>query len=771
MKLFNGIHEVRVLWPADANRIAAGYFTTEAAALQAVESEPSQYKGAYFSLNPIKLPEGIPLNPPSLRTVRATASEEDIERRISLLVDVDPPRPAGTNATEAEKQGAREQAERVMEWLTSQGWPQPLVGDSGDGIHLIYRVELPNDAEATALIKGFLNRLHQLFPMVDRGNFDPSRICKLYGSWARKGPHSDERPHRRSAILNAGSDIVVTAQQIQALVPAPAAAVVATMHVKANDVKLAALLGFLDHYGVGLRAQSREVSGGWHVEIECPWINEHSDASKRDTVASFIAGIGFGFRCLHSHCCDRHWRDFRKEVEARNPGLAPYFGKLPPMTHSDIARSFIEAHDDFVRIYDLDNPTGVWMPSLRWTLSDPNDVLLRRAIRQYLDELFAQYNPPEPGKNDSRRALKQAAFVSGVLAEVKPWLPPKSSLDFDTDASILPLPNGRVADLRRAVIREMRREDLQTKRLTVEPTDAPTPRWDRFLLEIACGDVELAAFIARLFALAITGLSLHHLIFFYGRGRNGKGVSLRLLERILGQGLFAMVMKPGDVEFQKGSENRDKRLAGSLRGMRLAFTGETVGGNLDWTLCKTLTGGDSLRGAKLYQNEAGFTPTHTLILLTNERPKLPPTAAFRGRLIFVPFEADFSNSKDMTLEADLKNEMPGILWKLIQIAPAVFERGIEPPSSVLDASNDVLDENDIAAPFIEQYLVEDPTAVTPLPEMESAVKKSLGGIVMPGDQRFDRIMDGIRAKWSYSRKRIGGLQSRGFIGVRIRPSS
>ena len=71
------------------------------------------------------------------------------------------------------------------------------------------------------------------------------------------------------------------------------------------------------------------------------------------------------------------------------------------MTHKkDIARSFIEVHDGFVRVYDADNNTGVWMPGKRWTLSDPGDPLLRLAIRRYLDELFERYPAPEPGKSD-----------------------------------------------------------------------------------------------------------------------------------------------------------------------------------------------------------------------------------------------------------------------------------------------------------------------------------------------------------------------------------
>ena len=39
------------------------------AALRAVENEPSQYKAAYFTLNPIKLPDAIPVNPQALTPV------------------------------------------------------------------------------------------------------------------------------------------------------------------------------------------------------------------------------------------------------------------------------------------------------------------------------------------------------------------------------------------------------------------------------------------------------------------------------------------------------------------------------------------------------------------------------------------------------------------------------------------------------------------------------------------------------------------------------
>jgi hypothetical protein len=279
MTLFRGVHEVRLFRP---NGVAVGYFDNWESALRAVENEPLEYKAAYFTLNPLKLPDGIYLNPACLRSSSNAASASDIERRVWLLIDCDPPRPSKTNSTAEEKQSAREEIERIREWLRSHGWLEPVLADSGNGWHLLYPIESPNDEASKVLLETFLARLKQLFPMVDAGNFDAPRLCKLYGSWARKGEHSEERPWRRSAIVEADSGAIVTESQIRALLPAPIT--VRAVPKKADDVKLTSLLGFLDYYGVPVRSDPREVTGGWQIEIECPWSDEHSDESRRDTV-------------------------------------------------------------------------------------------------------------------------------------------------------------------------------------------------------------------------------------------------------------------------------------------------------------------------------------------------------------------------------------------------------------------------------------------------------------------------------------------------------
>ncbi len=753
---FSGTHEVRMLGPAG---ISAGYFDNYEAALAAVENEPSQYRAAYLSLNPIR-PELVSsrLNPSSLVVSRNTASDQDILRRVRLLLDLDPPRPAGSNSTDGEKQAAREQTDALRTYLDSRGWPAPMLADSANGWHLLYHIELPNDDDSTTLVKAMLTRLKSLFPMLDAGNYNAARVCKLHGSWARKGEHTEGRPWRRSAIVEYGDDRSVTEAQLRELAPVQPEATRRILIERPDDVKLTGLIGFCNHYGVVMRSEPREIQGGWQIDVECPWVDEHSSESPRDTVVSFVAGLGNGFRCFHAHCAERRWRDFRAEVERRNPGLPSYYGKLPPMTHADVARDFVAKRDDFVTLYDQENETAVWLPGTRWSLGDPKDGLLRKAIRNHLNGLFERYDDPK------RTALKAAPFVTGVLSEVRPLLPPKSIADFDNDLGLLPLPHGKIADLRTGTIREMRREDCQTRRLAVVPAEMPTPTWDRFLREVTCDDTELACYIERLMALAITGSSPHRLVFFHGGGRNGKGTLLRLMEKILRADTFTATIRPE--ELQRAGDDSRKRLFAKLRGKRLAFNAESVKGeSLDWTLLKLLSGGDSLSGARLYENETAFVPTHSLIVLTNDRPLLPSvTSAVRGRLRFVPFNATFDGREDLTLETRLAEEAPGVLWRLICLCPPLLAgESDSPPCAVLDATNDLLDENDVSAGFIEECLEADSDGVTTLEDMRAA-------IIRWGRGDMDRVMAGVRARWPYGRKRIAGQthQVRGLIGVRIR---
>ena len=88
--------------------------------------------------------------------VKTTTSDKDITRRRFILGDCDPVRPADISSTDVEHALALECARTIRFELSEEGLPQPILADSGNGAHLLWLVDLPNDDASTALVKAFL---------------------------------------------------------------------------------------------------------------------------------------------------------------------------------------------------------------------------------------------------------------------------------------------------------------------------------------------------------------------------------------------------------------------------------------------------------------------------------------------------------------------------------------------------------------------------------------------------------------------------------------
>jgi hypothetical protein len=191
--------------------VASGYFDIfEELAEQAAKLDGRGF-AVYATLNPTE-PALLARSRNRVKThPKATTSDTNITRRRWLPVDVDPVRPSNVSSTDDEKQAAVRRAREIRDYLGEQGWPEPLVGDSGNGAHLLYRIDLPNDQESLELVKGVLGALAFKFSdesvSVDTSTANAARIWKLYGTTARKGDHTEDRPHRRSRLLEIPKEV------------------------------------------------------------------------------------------------------------------------------------------------------------------------------------------------------------------------------------------------------------------------------------------------------------------------------------------------------------------------------------------------------------------------------------------------------------------------------------------------------------------------------------------------------------------------------------
>lgn len=301
----------------------SGYFNDSAALVRAVEplDADNSVHGIYVTLNEVN---------PALLSRRAnrikmrlgkkdsTTSDADILRRRWLPVDIDPLRPSGVSSTDEEHGLALAKAEEIARWLIGLGFPDPVRADSGNGAHLLYRIDLPNDEAATALVKSCLATLDTLFSdervTVDTANFNAARIWKLYGTVSRKGDNTPERPHRRSRMLSAPDELsVATIDQLRDLVARlpteqHAQAQPATAKDKGFDLRRWLIVN-----SVNIRSEKPYSGGTLFILHQCPFSSAHKDGA---FAIQFGNGAVFA-GCKHTSCGGgtQRWQELRERYE------------------------------------------------------------------------------------------------------------------------------------------------------------------------------------------------------------------------------------------------------------------------------------------------------------------------------------------------------------------------------------------------------------------------------------------------------------------------
>jgi hypothetical protein len=219
---FDGVHfsapvssAKRTWWKT---RIApAGDFDLMFAAIRDLDGPHSLYIG----LNPIKAD--------LILKETEDVNTEDVLRLCWLPFDCDPPKDvAGVDASAAteEKEKALELANKVHDYLSNRGWPQPLITDSGNGNLLLYKIALPNNKINRTLLRACIHHVAALFSPgrdnsiahIDKSMHNADRVVKLPGTWAMKGPDVPDRPHRMGRIIYAPDAVgIVSLEMLQAL--------------------------------------------------------------------------------------------------------------------------------------------------------------------------------------------------------------------------------------------------------------------------------------------------------------------------------------------------------------------------------------------------------------------------------------------------------------------------------------------------------------------------------------------------------------------------
>ncbi|MFC2173026.1 phage/plasmid primase, P4 family [Acidobacteriota bacterium] len=609
-----------------------------------------------------------------------------------FLIDADPIRPSGISSTDMEHDAAIRKVKVIREFLAEQGWPEPILADSGNGAHLVYGIDLsPKDAD---LLRKALDSLAFMFDdsevKIDVENFNPSRIFKLYGTLCRKGDDTPERPHRYSSLLEVPETIIPVQRELLeglgARVPeAPTAGTKASKKGKFNidewiDQRLLKHVRGVSH--------GSEWKGGrrWILQV-CPWNNDHTDRSAY-IVELKNGAIAAG--CHHESCKGKGWKDLRalvepdrnaegeekdSEVDIEGGGSSRFIKEgvfIPKLLADEIMDQF---HFKYAaeRLWVYDN--GVYRPKGEMVVKSEGQRLLGEGARD--NRLRETFN-----------FIARATYddISGP------------------NLQYINLRNGLLDWKARKLIRHSP-DIFQIAQLpVVYDPDARCPVFDWFLETTLPPDVQ--ALVEEILGHPlIPDNRFERVIALLGMGANGKSVFLDAAHELLGD------ENVSNVALQDLEKNRfaSAELFGKLANIFADLSPKALESS---NMLKALVSGDRIAAERKFGQPFHFRNTAKLIFSANRLPmSLDRTFAFYRRWIIIPFEKTFTGQRaDKELRTKLRTpeELSGILNRALTGLDRLYHnQEFSVPDRVWKALDTYRLQNDSVATFCKESVVWD----------------------------------------------------------------
>jgi P4 family phage/plasmid primase-like protien len=383
---------------ATGNGIVAGYFDNpDAFARKASAVDDAGPKGVYFTLNPVN-PALLARGANRLHALGMkdpVTADKDIVCLRWLYVDLDPARPAGISSSREELNAALAVAKQVVDYMEGGlGWSKALRAMSGNGYHLLFRLPdiEPSDTNKS-LLRKCLQALDAKFSTdavkVDLTTFNPARICKLYGTWARKGDSIEIRPHRQSMLTQNNPErleqVPVTdiskVEALAAMAPeegapkgapgsmgkpeiagsagSPAAEKQKAPAKKpnaANSLGTLDLGAYLAHYGVEVHSAESKGGGLQYKLVRCVFNEAHGPNE-----ASIYQTEGYPYltyQCFHDSCQGKTWKDARAAISGKDK-IARFYSNYDPNWKAPPADNPLRDHAVPAPECTLPGPAGI----------------------------------------------------------------------------------------------------------------------------------------------------------------------------------------------------------------------------------------------------------------------------------------------------------------------------------------------------------------------------------------------------------------------------
>lgn len=297
--------------------------------------------------------------------------------------------------------------------------------------------------------------------------------------------------------------------------------------------------------------------------------------------------------------------------------------------------------------------------------------------------------------------------------------------DFDADPNVLCVKNG-VVDLRTGSLMPHDPKYLMMKRSGVNYVPGATcPAWDKSLEALG---VDQRVWLQYWVGCALTGYQPDDrgaaVPFLVGSGSNGKSVIMTALMRVFGDyghvGSHDLLMPNGGKDLL--------RACAPLKGVRLCIMEEAPDKVIYGNALKQLAATPTMKGEYKFKDEFTFTPTHSLMVSTNNKLRIDEgTTAVERRLAILSFDYEYGEYEDEKNKKRLAD--PSLLRELetsgaqeatlawgIEGAKMYFAAGqhVQAPTAAMRAAKDEwLGSADVLTSFFNEMLIEDPEAMIP----------------------------------------------------------
>ena len=693
----------------DRKEIVSGFFKyRDVLARRAHDLDMSgKYKGIHITLNPVK-PELYDISPENIiRSTRAT-TDADILKRTWFPIDVDPVRKSGVSATDNEHAIAMEVAQRVAEFLQEMGLPEPVLADSGNGAHLLWKIDLPNNEESRKLIDKCLRVIADLFDSdqvkIDRTVSNASRIWKLYGTTSRKGDNSQDRPWRMSKIIKAPAEIrIVTREQllsIASLLNDTPQQTDVLSHGSAWDMDIEK---WIEDHGYSIHRIKDGILGKIYVLDVCPMNPEHDDKS------AFIIKCNNGrilFKCHHDHCKEYTWSDVLKKhgetvggvVVGNNQVLTIYDVTKPDRKDPSVLRfSPTKAARAILSIYSIitDDEGEMWVYDNGIYVNHVND-LIDKTLSRVAGDLYTL--------NMSRETIRK------VQIETR-----RTDIRWNPNPNLFGVANG-VIDLETGEFLEYSPDMYITIRSPViyDPK-ADCKEIKKFFRDIFATDDDILTIIDCFVAMS-RAVASGYFLTLIGIGGNGKKVLETLMMAYVGNDNYTTV------RVSKLDNDRFARMA--LRNKRLLINSEVSGEKAESDWIKLIATGDVTDSDVKYKNRIKFSPFCFQVFDTNIGQKFHDTSrGFTRRILKLDCPYIFTPNPDPNDPTQKKEdpdiykkilapeELSGLLNIVIKRAPHVIKTGhIYHRKSGDQMSEEYYMQSNSVAVFVDRFTSYDPHA-------------------------------------------------------------